>query len=79
MTHSKDRIANDKIGTTSRRRVLKAAAAVTAGLAAPTFLRIGSALAAYPDRPVPYAKNLEKALLPDKGKVVAAAREVLGF
>ena len=52
MTHSKDRIANDKIGTTSRRRVLKAAAAVTAGLAAPTFLRIGSAFAAYPDRPV---------------------------
>ncbi|HEX9943717.1 MAG TPA: dehydrogenase E1 component subunit alpha/beta [Thermoanaerobaculia bacterium] len=34
---------------------------------------------AYPDRPVPYAKNLEKVLLPDKGKVVKAAREVMGF
>lgn len=33
----------------------------------------------YPDRPVPYAKNLEKVLLPDKGKVVAAAKEVLAF
>ena len=36
----------------SRRRILQGAAAVTAGLAAPTFLKIGSALAAYPDRPV---------------------------
>src|SRR5215212_5845327 len=43
--------ANDKIGT-SRRRVLKATGAIAAGLAAPTMLRIGSALAAYPDRPV---------------------------
>jgi 2-oxoisovalerate dehydrogenase E1 component beta subunit len=34
---------------------------------------------AYPDRPVPYAKNLEKVLMPDKGKVVAAARELVGF
>jgi 2-oxoisovalerate dehydrogenase E1 component len=34
---------------------------------------------AYLDRPVPYAKNLEKVLLPDKGKVVTAAREVLGY
>jgi pyruvate/2-oxoglutarate/acetoin dehydrogenase E1 component len=33
----------------------------------------------YPDLPVPYAKNLEKVLLPDKGKVLAAAREVLSF
>ncbi len=33
----------------------------------------------YPDLPVPYAKNLEKVLLPDKGKVVTAAREVLAF
>jgi tripartite-type tricarboxylate transporter receptor subunit TctC len=36
----------------SRRRVLKGAAAITAGLATPTFLKVGSALAAYPDRPV---------------------------
>src|SRR5215203_5516021 len=34
---------------------------------------------AYPDRPVPYAKNLEKVLMPDKGKVVAAARELMAF
>jgi 2-oxoisovalerate dehydrogenase E1 component len=33
----------------------------------------------YPDRPVPYAKNLEKVLLPDKGKVLKAARELLAF
>jgi 2-oxoisovalerate dehydrogenase E1 component len=33
----------------------------------------------YPDRPVPYAKNLEKVLLPDKGKVVKAARELVEF
>jgi 2-oxoisovalerate dehydrogenase E1 component len=34
---------------------------------------------AWPDRPVPYAKNLEKALLPDRDKVLAAARELLAF
>ena len=34
---------------------------------------------AYPDRPVPYARVLENALLPDKGKALAAAREVLRF
>jgi tripartite-type tricarboxylate transporter receptor subunit TctC len=39
-------------GKLSRRRILKGAAAVTAGLAAPTFLKIGPARAAYPDRPV---------------------------
>jgi len=42
----------DKAGLPSRRRVLKATAAVIAGFAAPTFLRIGSALAAYPERPI---------------------------
>jgi tripartite-type tricarboxylate transporter receptor subunit TctC len=36
----------------SRRRIIKGTAAVAAGLAAPTFLSIGSALAAYPDRPI---------------------------
>ena len=51
MTRSDNRIASDKTGT-SRRRVLKATGAIAAGLAAPTFLRIGSALAAYPDRPI---------------------------
>jgi tripartite-type tricarboxylate transporter receptor subunit TctC len=47
MTHS-----DDRIGTASRRRVLKAAGALTVGFAAPTLLSIGSALAAYPDRPI---------------------------
>ena len=37
---------------TSRRRILKATGAIVAGLAAPTFLRMSSALAAYPDRPI---------------------------
>jgi 2-oxoisovalerate dehydrogenase E1 component len=34
---------------------------------------------AYPDRPVPYARVLENALLPDKPKVLAAARDLLRF
>jgi 2-oxoisovalerate dehydrogenase E1 component len=33
----------------------------------------------YPDRPVPYAKVLENALLPTKEKVLAAARELLAY
>jgi 2-oxoisovalerate dehydrogenase E1 component len=33
----------------------------------------------YPDRPVPYAKVLENALLPSKEKVLAAARELLAY
>jgi len=36
----------------SRRRIIKGAAALSAGLAAPVFLRVRSAYAAYPDRPV---------------------------
>jgi tripartite-type tricarboxylate transporter receptor subunit TctC len=36
----------------SRRRIIKAAAALAAGVAAPAILRVGSALAAYPDRPI---------------------------
>jgi len=36
----------------SRRRLLKAAAALATGVAAPAVLRIGAALAAYPDRPI---------------------------
>ena len=40
------------ISRMSRRRVIKSGAAVALGLAAPTFLRIGSALAAYPERPI---------------------------
>src|SRR5262245_4019776 len=36
----------------TRRRVLQGTAAIAAGLAAPTFLKMGSAFAAYPDRPI---------------------------
>ena len=43
--------SNDGIRA-SRRRILKATGAIAAGLAAPTFLRMSSALAAYPDRPI---------------------------
>src|SRR3954464_8102480 len=46
MTRSNGRIR------TSRRRILKATGAIVAGLAAPTFLRMSSAFAAYPDRPI---------------------------
>jgi tripartite-type tricarboxylate transporter receptor subunit TctC len=41
-----------KDSTLSRRRVIKGAGALAAGLTAPAFLRIRSAYAAYPDRPV---------------------------
>jgi 2-oxoisovalerate dehydrogenase E1 component beta subunit len=34
---------------------------------------------AYPDRPVPYSRVLENVLLPDKVKVLAAARELVRF
>ncbi len=34
---------------------------------------------AYPDRPVPYSRVLEGALMPDKAKVVAAARELVKY
>ena len=44
--------SNDNRPKPSRRRILKATGAIAAGLAAPIFLRIGSAFAAYPDRPV---------------------------
>ena len=47
MPHFKDRTS-----APSRRRIIKSGAAIVLGLAAPTFLRIGSALAAYPDRPI---------------------------
>ncbi len=34
---------------------------------------------AYPDRPSPYAKVLERELLPDRDKVLAVARELLAY
>ena len=45
-------IMNDMKPALSRRRVLKGAGAVAAGVAAPAILNIRSAMAAYPDRPV---------------------------
>jgi tripartite-type tricarboxylate transporter receptor subunit TctC len=44
--------SQDAKGAPSRRRVIKATVALAAGVAAPAILRIGSAFAAYPDRPV---------------------------
>ena len=38
----------------SRRRIIKGAGALAAGLAAPAFLRVRSAYAAYPDRTVKF-------------------------
>ncbi len=38
----------------TRRRIVKAAGTLAIGVAAPAFLRIGSAYAAYPDRPVKF-------------------------
>jgi len=34
---------------------------------------------AYPDRPSPYARGLEAALMPDRAKLLARAREVLAY
>ena len=34
---------------------------------------------AYPDRPVPFAKPLERELLPGKDEVVAAVRELVDY
>jgi tripartite-type tricarboxylate transporter receptor subunit TctC len=45
-------ISRDTTSAPSRRRVIKAAAALAAGVAAPAIVRVGSALAAYPDRPI---------------------------
>src|SRR5512143_3771437 len=39
-------------GHSSRRSIIKGAGALAAGIAAPAFLRVRSAYAAYPDRPV---------------------------
>jgi tripartite-type tricarboxylate transporter receptor subunit TctC len=39
-------------GALSRRRLIKAVGALATGILAPAMLRVGSALAAYPDRPV---------------------------
>src|SRR6202162_6453581 len=47
---TKDKIFKDL--ALSRRRIIKGAGALAVGIAAPSILRIRSAYAAYPDRPV---------------------------
>jgi tripartite-type tricarboxylate transporter receptor subunit TctC len=44
--------SHDATGAPSRRRIIKAAGALAAGIAAPAVLRVGAALAAYPDRAI---------------------------
>ncbi|MBI4365817.1 MAG: hypothetical protein HY543_03260 [Deltaproteobacteria bacterium] len=51
MTKSKGGFS-DKDLTLSRRRIIKGAGALAAGIAAPAVLRVRSAYAAYPDRPI---------------------------
>src|SRR5262247_288564 len=51
-TFREDVMTTSSLARPSRRRMLRAAGTLAAGLAAPAVLRIGSALAAYPDRPV---------------------------
>ena len=53
-------------------------AAVVAEKAFP-WLDAPIARVAYPDRPSPYARNLEQALLPDQEKTLAAARRLLSY
>jgi tripartite-type tricarboxylate transporter receptor subunit TctC len=60
----------------SRRRIIKGAGALVAGAAAPAFLRIRSAYAAYPDRPVKIVvANTPGGPSDLIGRVVAAALE----
>ena len=60
--------------TLSRRRIIKGAGALAAGIAAPAFLRIRSAYAAYPDRPVKIVvANTPGGPSDIVGRIVAAA------
>lgn len=73
----------------TNRCVIVHEAPVTAGFGAEIAARIADAAFAhldapvkrvgYPDRPSPYARVLEQALLPDLPKLLAAAREVLAY
>lgn len=56
-------------------------AEIAARLADETFPWLDAPIrrVAYPDRAVPFAKGLEKELLPDVDSVVQAARELVGF
>jgi tripartite-type tricarboxylate transporter receptor subunit TctC len=58
----------------SRRRIIKAAGVVAAGIAAPSFLRVRSAYAAYPERPVKIVvANTPGGPSDIVGRIVAAA------
>jgi len=60
--------------TLSRRRVIKGAGVLAAGIAAPAFLRLRSAYAAYPDRPVKIVvANTPGGPSDIVGRIVAAA------
>ncbi len=61
----------------SRRQVIKTTAVFTAGIAAPTFLRITSAFAAYPDRPIKIVvANTPGGPSDLTGRMIAAALEI---
>src|ERR1700688_1529080 len=60
----------------SRRRIIKGAAAVAAGVAAPAFLGVRSAYADYPDRPVKFVvANTPGGPSDIVGRIIAAALE----
>src|SRR5712671_4099375 len=52
MTESQAAKSRGDMGAPTRRRLIKTTALLAVGVAAPAILRIGSAFAAYPDRPV---------------------------
>src|SRR5580700_6773146 len=61
-------------GAPSRRGIIKGAGAVAAGVAAPAFLRVRSAHAAYPERPVKIVvANTPGGPSDIVGRIVAAA------
>ena len=59
----------------SRRRIIKAAGALAAGIAAPVFLRVRSALAAYPIGPCGSSSPIRPAAPRHHGRIIAAALE----
>ena len=66
----------DQGSALSRRHIIKGAATLAAGVAAPAFLRVRSAYAAYPDRPVKIVvANTPGGPSDLVGRVVAAALE----
>ena len=78
----------DSVRRTSRALVVHEAQ-LTGGFGAEVAARIADAAfawldapvrrLAYPDRPSPYARVLEQALMPDRDKLLAAARELIAF